>query len=109
MKSVYAVAGILRRDDKILIAERPLGKPYSGFWEFPGGKVEANESGEAALIRELHEELGIEVLSSETIRVPTVTKSIDEDKVDEIIKLIDKLEDEDDVTNVFHNMNMDEG
>lgn len=55
------------------------------------------------------EELGIEVLSSETIRVPTVTKSIDEDKVDEIIKLIDKLEDEDDVTNVFHNMNMDEG
>lgn len=64
MKSVFAVAGILRRKDKILIAERPAGKPYSGFWEFPGGKIEAHESGEAALIRELHEELGIEVSSA---------------------------------------------
>jgi 8-oxo-dGTP diphosphatase len=58
---VKAVAGILRRDNKILVAERPAGKPYSGFWEFPGGKIEAQESADSALIRELHEELGIEV------------------------------------------------
>lgn len=61
MNSIHAVAGILHRNDKILIAERPQGKPYSGFWEFPGGKIEPHESGEQALIRELHEELGIEV------------------------------------------------
>jgi 8-oxo-dGTP diphosphatase len=58
---IQAVAGILQRDNKILIAERPQGKPYSGFWEFPGGKIEPPESGEQALIRELQEELGIEV------------------------------------------------
>lgn len=61
MLLVHAVAGILQRDNKILVAERPAGKPYSGYWEFPGGKIEANESGEQALIRELQEELGIVV------------------------------------------------
>jgi 8-oxo-dGTP diphosphatase len=61
---VHAVAGILKRENKILVAQRPLGKPYSGFWEFPGGKIEANESGEQALKRELQEELGIEVQTS---------------------------------------------
>jgi 8-oxo-dGTP diphosphatase len=61
MRVVNAVSGLLQRKDKILIAERPAGKPYSGYWEFPGGKIEENESGEQALIRELHEELGITV------------------------------------------------
>lgn len=61
MISVSVVSGLLRRGDKILIAERPFGKPYSGYWEFPGGKIEPNESGYDALIRELHEELGITV------------------------------------------------
>jgi 8-oxo-dGTP diphosphatase len=65
MITVHAVAGILQRENKILIAERPAGKPYNGFWEFPGGKIEASESGEHALIRELHEELGIEVKSAQ--------------------------------------------
>lgn len=51
--------GILRRGEKVLVAERPLDKPYSGYWEFPGGKIEENESAEAALLRELREELGI--------------------------------------------------
>lgn len=54
------VVGILQRQDKILVAERPVGKPYSGYWEFPGGKIEDNETGETAIKRELHEELGIE-------------------------------------------------
>ena len=65
--TVHAVAGILYRDNKILIALRPKGKPYSGYWEFPGGKIEVNETGLAAIKRELHEELGIEVISAQCI------------------------------------------
>lgn len=61
--SVHAVAGILRRGNTVLIAERPEGRPYSGYWEFPGGKIETGETGREALVRELHEELGIEVIS----------------------------------------------
>ena len=53
------------RDGKLLVAERPEGKPYSGYWEFPGGKVEDNEAVEVAIKRELHEELGIEVKHAE--------------------------------------------
>ena len=47
-------------DNRILIAQRPEGKSLAGLWEFPGGKVDAGEAPEAALIRELREELGIE-------------------------------------------------
>ncbi|MGQ0525318.1 MAG: Nudix family hydrolase [Betaproteobacteria bacterium] len=56
-----AAAVILRSDGRFLLAQRPSGKPYAGYWEFPGGKVEDGESPRAALSRELHEELGIEV------------------------------------------------
>ena len=63
--SVHAVAGLVMRDGKPLVAERPEGKPYSGYWEFPGGKVEDNEAGDVAIKRELHEELGIEVKHAE--------------------------------------------
>ena len=48
-------------DGRVLIAMRPHGKPMAGLWEFPGGKVEAGERPEATLIRELNEELGIDV------------------------------------------------
>jgi 8-oxo-dGTP diphosphatase len=47
-------------DGRVLIAQRPEGKPLAGKWEFPGGKVEAGESPEAAVVRELREELGVE-------------------------------------------------
>lgn len=64
--TVHAVAGLLIRDGKLLVAERPEGKPYSGFWEFPGGKLEEHELGEEAIKRELREELGIEVIEAES-------------------------------------------
>jgi 8-oxo-dGTP diphosphatase len=56
-----AAAVILRPDDQFLLAQRPEGKAYAGFWEFPGGKVERGEPARTALARELREELGIEV------------------------------------------------
>jgi 8-oxo-dGTP diphosphatase len=56
-----AAAVILQDDGRFLLAQRPAGKPYAGYWEFPGGKVEDGESPEVALRRELHEELGIDV------------------------------------------------
>lgn len=60
---VSAVA-LIDRDGRVLLAQRPEGKPMAGLWEFPGGKVEAGETPEAALIRELHEELGIDTWAS---------------------------------------------
>ena len=56
-----AVAVMQRQDGFFLMAQRPQDKAYSGYWEFPGGKVETGESPYHALVRELHEELGIEV------------------------------------------------
>lgn len=56
-----AVGVLVRPDGRYLLAQRLIGKPYEGYWEFPGGKLEAGESVEAALARELHEELGIAV------------------------------------------------
>lgn len=55
-----AVAVIVREDGMVLLGQRPQGKPWAGWWEFPGGKIEAGESPAHALQRELHEELGIE-------------------------------------------------
>ncbi|MGR3502318.1 (deoxy)nucleoside triphosphate pyrophosphohydrolase [Pseudaestuariivita sp.] len=60
---VSAVA-LIDRDGRVLMAQRPEGKAMAGLWEFPGGKVEAGETPEAALIRELHEELGIDTWAS---------------------------------------------
>jgi len=55
-----AVAILIRADGRVLLAQRPAGKVYGGWWEFPGGKIEAGEAAPHALARELHEELGVE-------------------------------------------------
>ncbi len=60
---VSAVA-LIDADGRVLLAQRPAGKSLAGLWEFPGGKVENGETPETALIRELHEELGIDTWAS---------------------------------------------
>ncbi len=61
---LVAAVALIDRDGRVLLAQRPAGKTMAGLWEFPGGKVAEGESPEAALIRELREELGIDVTAA---------------------------------------------
>lgn len=61
---LVAACALVDADSRVLIAKRPAGKAMAGLWEFPGGKVGPGETPEAALIRELKEELGIDVTAS---------------------------------------------
>lgn len=66
MRPIDVAVGILMRPNgEILLAQRPAGKPYAGYWEFPGGKVEPGEAIEAALVREFIEELGVTITAHE--------------------------------------------
>ncbi len=67
-----AVGVLIQRDGRFLLTSRPSGKAYAGYWEFPGGKLEAGETVHEALARELHEELGIRIAASEPWKVATV-------------------------------------
>ncbi len=62
---IVAACALLNEAREVLIAKRPLGRPLAGLWEFPGGKVEQGEEPEEALIRELKEELGIEIAKAD--------------------------------------------
>jgi len=70
VKITEVAAAVIERPGEILLAQRPGGKPYPGYWEFPGGKIEAGEDPRAALVRELKEELDIEV----TETTPWITR-----------------------------------
>jgi 8-oxo-dGTP diphosphatase len=73
---VEVVAAVLQRPDRsFLLAQRPAGKVYAGYWEFPGGKIEQGESADDALARELQEELGIQVKHA----YPWITRDYDYD------------------------------
>jgi 8-oxo-dGTP diphosphatase len=61
---LVAAAALIDVDGRVLLCKRPQGKHLAGMWEFPGGKVEKGETPEACLIRELHEELGINVVQA---------------------------------------------
>ena len=61
---LVSAAALIDPDGRVLLAQRPEGKSMAGLWEFPGGKVEQGERPEEALIRELHEELGIDTWES---------------------------------------------
>lgn len=67
-----AVGVLVRPDGTFLLTSRPNGKDYAGYWEFPGGKLEAGESVEQALHRELQEELGIEIGTAQPWKVEMV-------------------------------------
>lgn len=64
---VVVAAALTNQDDEILLQLRPEGRSMAGLWEFPGGKVEADESPESALVRELKEELGVDVLLADLV------------------------------------------
>lgn len=66
-QQIEVVAAVIRRDDQVLLAQRPKGKHLEGLWEFPGGKVESTESYEEALVRECEEELDITLENLELI------------------------------------------
>ena len=67
-----AVGVLIRPDGSFLLTSRPPGKAYAGYWEFPGGKLEAGETVHQALCRELQEELGIVVSASEPWKVELI-------------------------------------
>jgi 8-oxo-dGTP diphosphatase len=64
---VVVCAALIDGDGRVLLAQRPAGKPMAGLWEFPGGKLLPDETPEAALVRELIEELGVEIASPEPL------------------------------------------
>ena len=61
---LVAACALVDRDGRVLVAQRPQGKPMAGLWEFPGGKLAAGETPEACLIRELREELAVDTEAS---------------------------------------------
>jgi 8-oxo-dGTP diphosphatase len=87
---IRVVAAALHDDSgRVLIAQRPSGKHMAGRWEFPGGKVDAGETEEQALARELKEELGVEVCASHPLM--RLTHDYDDRKVELSMWIVDRF------------------
>jgi 8-oxo-dGTP diphosphatase len=71
-------AALIDCEGRVLVQQRPAGKPMAGLWEFPGGKVEPGEVPEAALVRELAEELGIDVAAAELVPAVFASEALGE-------------------------------
>jgi len=80
-------AALYDQDGRVLIAQRPAGKHMAGRWEFPGGKIAAGETEAAALARELHEELGVRVLTSHFLM--RLTHQYDDRRVELSLWIVD--------------------
>jgi len=94
MKIISVAAGIILRNDTYLIVDRPQGKTFAGLWEFPGGKIEKQESPENALVRELKEEINISISSFKFWKNINYTYNLDNynnANFNEIIKPKNKL------------------
>jgi len=72
---------ILKNKNKFLVSQRPLSKIFANFWEFPGGKLENNESFQNAIIRELKEELGIRVNKKNLINLDVITHAYKKNEI----------------------------
>jgi 8-oxo-dGTP diphosphatase len=75
---LVAAVALLNEEGKVLLAKRPPGRPLAGLWEFPGGKVDPGEDPETALIRELMEELGIEIARADLVPLTFVSHAYPE-------------------------------
>jgi len=69
MQPLIVTAAVIRREESVLITRRPEGKPHGGMWEFPGGKLDGDESPRDCLRREIKEELGLEVLVGDILEI----------------------------------------
>lgn len=90
LKTIKVVAGILYNEDKILLASRPLDKSFPNYWEFPGGKIEIGENPKQALIRELKEEIGVNVDEADLSFLTQLSRSYDQDIIDLTVFRISK-------------------
>jgi 8-oxo-dGTP diphosphatase len=75
---LVAAVALLNEEGKVLLAKRPPGRPLAGLWEFPGGKVDPGEDPETTLIRELMEELGIEIARADLVPLTFVSHAYPE-------------------------------
>lgn len=89
-KIVNVAVGVLRTGNQVLITSRPYPKSYSGYWEFPGGKIEENESIFEALIRELNEELGVIVKAKDCRFLTTILQHYEDKDINLSIVEVNK-------------------